>query len=176
MTTAEYLQLPETVVPQELAFGTLRVADSPTASHQRVVRDVALEIAAYLREHFLGELLFAPMDVILDADAALVVQPDLLVISTGRAHLVRDRVYGAPDLVVEVLSPYPRIGSLTERLEWFARYGVTECWVARLHGRELSVLTLDDGVYREKTFRSAERLESRVLPGIGVTPLQIFGW
>ena len=45
MTTVEYFKTPETVVPQELIFGELRVAESPSVSHQRVVRDLALALA-----------------------------------------------------------------------------------------------------------------------------------
>ena len=177
MTTADYLQLPETVVPQELAYGDLRVADSPTASHQRVVRDLALAIGPYIRRRQHGELLFAPMDVVLDFEAGLVVQPDLLVISNERSQFVTDRVYGVPTLVIEVLSPNPRIGSLNERLSWFARYGVKECWLARLPRKEISVLTLEaDGIYTERVFRGATPVESAVLSDIDLTPLQIFGW
>src|SRR5262249_46820514 len=124
MTTAEYFQTPETVLPRELAHGVLRVADSPTASHQRVVRDLVITLEKFVRERQLGEVLPAPLDVVLDYDRGLVVQPDLVFISRGRAHLVTDRLHGPPDLVVEVLSPHPRIGSLEERVGWFAAAGV----------------------------------------------------
>src|SRR6266702_2397528 len=105
MTTIEYLQTPETVLPRELAFGVLRVADSPVVRHQRVVRDLTIALTAFARAHRLGEVLPAPMDVILNHDANLVVQPDLLFVSAERSEIVADRIYGAPDLVVEVLSP-----------------------------------------------------------------------
>ena len=75
MTTAEYLETPETVTPRELAYGELRVAESPSASHQRVVRELAVSLITFVRERQLGEVLFAPMDVVLDYDADLVVQP-----------------------------------------------------------------------------------------------------
>ena len=124
MTTAEYLATPETVLPRELAFGVLRVAESPVVPHQRVVRDLTIALTAFTRAHRLGEVLPAPMDVILDHDADLVVQPDILFVSAERGgYRVRPH-QGAPDLVVEVLSPYPRIGRVHEKVEWFARYGV----------------------------------------------------
>ena len=132
MTTAEYLATPESVLPRELAFGVLRVADSPIVPHQRVVRDLTIALTAFTRAHRLGEVLPAPMDVILDRDANLVVQPDILFVSAERAEIVSNRIYGAPDLVVEVLSPYPRIGRVHEKIEWFARYGVRECWLVEL--------------------------------------------
>ena len=64
----------------------------------------------------IGEVLPAPMDVVLDYANALVVQPDLLFVSNDRREIITDRVYGAPDMVVEVLSPRPRIGKLDERV------------------------------------------------------------
>jgi Uma2 family endonuclease len=136
-----------------------------------------MTLAPFVRDRRLGELLFAPMDVVLDLDAGLVVQPDLLVVSNERAHIVTDKVYGVPDLVIEVLSPYPRIGRLSERLEWFARYGVRECWLARLPQKQISVVTFSSGgVAEETTFSRAERVRSRVLEDVELTPLQIYGW
>jgi Uma2 family endonuclease len=177
MTTSEYLQTPETVLPRELAYGVLRVADSPIVPHQRVVGDLYLALAPFVRDRRLGEVLLAPMDVVLDFDGALVVQPDLLFVAEERRHIVADRVYGAPDLVIEVLSPQPRIGRLDERLGWFARYGVRECWLVNLPTRQVSVLALTpSGVASRTLVSESEPIPSAVLSGLLLTPLQIFGW
>lgn len=177
MTIAEYFQTPETVLPRELAFGVLRVADAPSTSHQRIVRDLALALAPFVRDHRLGEVLFAPTDVILDADAALVVQPDLLFVSEERRQIVTDRVVGAPDLVIEVLSPHPRIGHLQERVGWFARYGVRECWLVDLPELSIAVLSLTNhGVASRTLHRSADPIRSPLFEGFRLTPLEIFGW
>ncbi len=177
MTTAEYLQTQETVLPRELVYGRLRVADAPSTSHQRAVRDLALALAPWVRDHRLGEVFFAPMDVILDEAEGLVVQPDLLFVSAARERIVTNRVYGPPDLVAEVLSPRPRIGQLDERVGWFARYGVRECWLVDLEKRAVAVLTLARGSIVQRTVhRDAERLTSSVLPGVPVTPLDVLGY
>ena len=162
MNTQEYLTTPETVLPRELAYGVLRVADAPRAPHQRVVLELLLALAAFVRERHLGEVLPAPIDVILDFDGALVVQPDIVFVSSGRAQIVADQILGAPDLVVEVLSPHPRIGQLAERVGWFARYGVRECWLADLAARRIAVLGLGPEGVRERT-RYEDR--SPILPG-----------
>jgi len=177
MTTTEYLQTPETVLPRELAFGVLRAADAPRAAHRRVVVELLLAMAPFVRERRLGEVLPAPIDVILDFDAALVVQPDLVFVSSERAQIVGDRIDGAPDLVVEVLSPHPRVGRLDERVGWFARCGVRECWLADLTQKKVVVLDLDGGGVRDSAgFAGREAIRSHVLPGLSVTPLQIFGF
>jgi Uma2 family endonuclease len=174
MTTAEYFQTPETVLPCELAFGVMELADAPTANHQRVVRDLLLAMVPFVRERRLGEVLVSPIDVVLDYDAALVVQPDLLFVSADR-DIVSDRVYGAPDLCVEILSPRPRVGQLDRRLGWFARYGVRECWVADLPSRRLDVLKFGlSGVRGRESFSAGDVLDSAVLPGFRL-PANIFG-
>ena len=177
MTTEEYLQTPETVLPRELALGTLRVADAPTISHQRVVGELFMGLSKHVRERKLGDVLIAPIDVVLDADADLVVQPDLLFVSKARRNVIGDRVLGAPDLVIEVLSPYPRIGHLEEKMGWYAKYGVRECWLASLARKEIAVLTFGDGAITGRAlFSRGQRLASPILGEIDLIPINVFGW
>lgn len=176
MTTLEYFRTPETVLPRELAYGVLRVADAPSVPHQRVIGALFLALAPFVRDRQLGEVLLAATDVVLDFDRALVVQPDLLFVSSARRDIVGDRVYGAPDLVVEVLSPHPRIGRLDERVSWFATYGVRECWLVSLPERQLVVLTLGrGGVIERRAFAPGSRIRSDVLPELDLS-LNILGW
>lgn len=171
MTTDEYLRTEETVLPRELAFGVLRVAESPVVHHQRAVGRLHLALAPFVAARGLGEVLLAPMDVILDYERALVVQPDLLFVAAERSHIVSDKIHGAPDLVIEVLSPHPRIGKLDERLQWFAHYGVRECWLVDLSSRQYSVLSFrPDGITERRTARGGTEAPSDVLPGF-VLPL-----
>ena len=177
MTTVEYLHTPETLLPRELAFGVLRVADAPIVRHQRVVRDLTIALTACAREHRLGEVLPAPVDVILDRDANLVVQPDIVFVAADRAEIVSDRIHGAPDLVVEVLSPHPRIGRLHEKVEWFARYGVKECWLVDLTRRQIAVLVFAGGrVATRGLFLGSDRVASTLLPELRLTPTDLFGY
>ena len=121
MSVYEYLtETPYAVTPMELIYGALRVAESPTARHQSLVAEMFRALDAHVRASQLGRMWLAPLDVVLDQEQALVVQPDLLFISRDRSFLVSDRVWGAPDLVIEVLSPDPRIGDLHERVSWLA--------------------------------------------------------
>lgn len=177
MTTAEYLRTPETLLPRELAYGVLRVADAPIPAHQRVVRDLLIAIDAFVRARHLGEVLPAPVDVILDFERALVVQPDLLFVSSERRAIVSDHVYGAPDIVAEVLSPHPRIGRLEERLGWFARYGVRECWLLDLSTRDVTVLELTPaGVGRRTMFVGGEPIRSSVVGELTFSATDVFGY
>ena len=113
----------------------------------------------------------SPIDVVLDREKDLVVQPDLIVVLNERRHIVADRVWGAPDLVVEVMSPRPRIGSLDERLGWFAEYGVGECWLVRPAIRQIEVISFADGhAAGRRVFERNESITSTVLPELQQTP------
>lgn len=167
MTLDDYFKTPETVMPMELAFGTLRVADAPTPRHQSAVACLVRSLDAHVRARRLGEIWLSPLDVVLDEDKALVVQPDLIFISNPRAWIVTDRVRGAPDLVVEVLSPDPRIGHTDERVTWFREYGVRECWLVHQDRREVTVIGLATG--HQRVYRANEPIESQVLTAFSET-------
>lgn len=166
MTTDEYFRTPETVIPQELVYGFVREAASPTPGHQFVVGEIFAALREYLSRSGEGQAWIAPLDVVLDPARHLVVQPDIMVVSTRRLSIVRDRVRGAPDIVVEVLSPNPRIGTLAERLEWFASCGVRECWLVDHINREIEVLEFSSGASpRRNTYEVEHVMRSAVLPG-----------
>jgi Uma2 family endonuclease len=167
MTVDEYLATPETVLPRELIFGTLRVAEAPLVNHQRTVFALARALHAHVDEHGAGEVIISPVDVVLDRVGGLVLQPDLLVVSSDRSAIVGDRIEGAPDLVIEVLSPTPRIGRLDERVAWFAQHGVREMWLYDQGPRLLTVLECSGGrVSATRRFESHEPVRSQVLPGL----------
>jgi Uma2 family endonuclease len=165
MTTDEYFRQPETLQPAELAYGVMRVADAPSPRHQSAVADLFRALDEHVNERELGRMWLAPLDVVLDAERALIVQPDLLFISHAREVIVQDRVRGAPDLVIEVLSPNPRIGRTVEHITWFAAYGVRECWWVDTTRSEVTVMSFGDRrVEARRTFTTAEPIRSRVLP------------
>jgi hypothetical protein len=62
-------------------------------------------LAQHLERYGLGRVWLGPIDVVLGRARHLVVQPDLIVITNARSRLVTDRGWGAPDLMIEVMSP-----------------------------------------------------------------------
>lgn len=177
LTTAEYLQTAETLRVQELVFGTMRVEESPSPRHQDLLLEIAVLLRVFVSQHRLGSVWIAPLDVILDASRALVVQPDLFYISNKRQDIITDRIWGAPDMVLEVMSPHPRIGDLQERVQWFCEYGVRECWLVHQLTREVEVLQLErNGVASRRTFRGLEHIESDVLSFFALSPEVLTRW
>jgi Uma2 family endonuclease len=163
MTIQEYLATPESVLPRELVFGALRVADSPSPVHQEAVAALFLALHEHVSARGLGTVWFAPLDVILDVERAVVVQPDLFFIAHDGVAIVADKVRGAPDLVIEVLSPRPRIGDVEERIEWFREYGVRECWLVHQTTRALEVLQFED---RRLTSRREYEAYAPIVSGV----------
>jgi Uma2 family endonuclease len=173
MTTFEYFRTPERLAPQELVHGFVREAAAPSARHQRVVGKLFIRLAQHLQNTGTGEAWLSPLDVVLDVDEDLVVQPDLSVVLDARADIVTDRIWGAPDLVVEVMSPRPRIGTIEERLGWFARYGVRECWLVHLEGSRIEVIAFRGGAIVSTMVRRNEAVRSSVLPDLYLTPADV---
>jgi Uma2 family endonuclease len=177
MTLQEYLVTPESVAPQELIFGAHRAADSPSPTHQTAVAALFLTLHEHVSVRRLGTVWFAPLDVILDAEQALVVQPDLLFIADEGVAIVADRVRGAPDLVIEVLSPRPRIGEIDERIAWFRDYGVRECWLVHQFERTVDVLQFERAQVRSRRQHDVdERIVSSVLPAFDRSLSQVLGY
>ncbi len=170
MTVDDYFtKTPETVLPRELAHGLLRAADAPTPRHQSAVLQLLLALNAHVTERQLGRMWVAPLDVVLDEAGALIVQPDLFFISNDRSFIVRDRVRGAPDLVIEVLSPNPRIGRTEEHVRWFMMNRVRECWLVQRDQRSVSVIQFAGGlITSRRIFGRRERIESAVLPDLAL--------
>ncbi len=129
MTTDEYLHAYETNRPRELMYGIVREPPAPFFSHQQVVFTIARRLADHVERAGLGDVAVAPVDVILDAERSLIVQPDVLFVSNERKSIIRDQIWGAPDLVVEVLSPGTAAHDRTQKLAWYRQYGVRECWL-----------------------------------------------
>ncbi len=166
ITVAEYFRMPETNRPQELDYGIVREPPAPAFGHQAVVLRMAQMMSEFVGRTKLGVVVISPMDVVLDREGALVVQPDILFVSAARAHIIDKQIWGAPDLVVEVLSPTTATRDRTRKLEWYRQYGVPECWLVDERAAEIVVIHLQPGVTpRVRAYRRGQRLYSPVLRG-----------
>ena len=117
-----------------------------------------------LEERGLGQIYFVPFDVVLSDTE--VVQSDLLFVSQERSHIITQaNVQGAPDLVVEILSPSTANRDWTRKRDMYARHGVMELWVVDPDAMIVWVMLLRDadfellGVYGEGQSFSSSTLE-----------------
>ena len=124
LTYADYAKLPEGA-PYQLIDGELVLSPSPTIYHQRISMRLGRALSLFVEAHGLGEVLAAPMDVCLSETNTF--QPDLLFVSNARASIVGGPyVEGAPDLVVEILSPSTAYYDLRKKKQVYAASGVGE--------------------------------------------------
>ena len=164
LTVDDYFAGAETLRPTELVYGVVREPPAPHYGHQSIVTRLTALLVGHVRAHQLGVVCTSPIDVVLDAAAALVVQPDLLFITSERSHIIRDRIWGPPDLVVEVLSPATRRRDRTTKLGWYRCYGVRECWLLDPAAGVLDVVGPTVGPEDRARFHEEEPIVSTVLP------------
>lgn len=139
----DYWNLPEGE-PVELMRGRFVMSPSPTPLHQ-ILSGYLYEIFRTAAQKSGSLVMYSPMDVVFSDDTIL--QPDLLYISKDRTHIVKDRVEGAPDLIIEILSPSTGLRDKTEKLDLYAKYGVSEYWIVDPATRAFDFLILDQGRY-----------------------------
>jgi Uma2 family endonuclease len=171
-TYEDYLGLDDEV-RFEIIGGRAFMSPSPELFHQQWVGDLFAAIRQHVTAHKLGKLFVAPIDVVLDREN--VVQPDLVYVSTANAGLLERRgIMGAPDLVVEVISPGSLRRDRYEKRELYARFGVKEFWLADVANRSIEVLSLQAGGYRLSSCATGEgKIRSGVLAGFELDLAQL---
>ena len=129
LTYDDFLLFPDDGQRHELIDGEHYVTPSPNRKHQRVSGNIHLLIGAWLEERPIGQLFYAPFDVVFSRFD--VVEPDLLYMSNERAAnvLTAANVQGTPELVIEIGSPGTRKRDETIKRRLYERAGVSEYWV-----------------------------------------------
>ncbi|MEW6770358.1 MAG: Uma2 family endonuclease [Bacillota bacterium] len=169
LTYEEYLLFPDDGRRHELIGGEHFVTPAPTTVHQRFLRKLARILDDFVTNHNLGEVFFAPVDVILSRQD--VVQPDLIFLSTGRLdRLTRENVRGAPDLVVEVVSESSRKLDRKLKRTLYGRHDVAEYWIADPELKICEVYRRDEQNRLAKVaeYEDEGLLTSPLLPGLTI--------
>jgi Uma2 family endonuclease len=165
LTHSELRLMPDDGKRYELIDGEVSVTPSPSEKHQRVLGNLFLSISNHVKTKNRGRVYIGPFDVVFGEKTAL--QPDLLFVSTARLGIIGpEYVLGAPDLVVEVLSPYRQSYDRVTKMEQYALHGVTEYWVVDPTAESVENYVLADSRYELKgAFAGEEILQSPLLPG-----------
>lgn len=161
----EFRQLPVDGKRYELVRGEAHVTPAPTTRHQAIVQNLSGDLWPFVIKNHLGEVWTAPLDVRLSGDTAL--QPDLVFISNARAGIIQEKwIAGAPDLVVEVLSPSTAAYDRATKLPVYAEAGVPEVWLVDSQAKTVEVLKLQGKKYFVEATRSRDQvLTSNLFPG-----------
>ncbi len=175
LTYEEYLKTPEIKARFDIVDGVMTIAPTPTVAHQRILGNLFWKLDQFVSEQQVGEVLFAPVDVIVQRDPLRTRQPDLLFVSNERASILGDQVDGGLDLVVEILSPSNSRSDLEAKLSDYATLGVSECWLVSPEARSVEILGLTEGSWvRLGISDLGELVRSRVLPELDLAVVQLF--
>jgi Uma2 family endonuclease len=175
MTAAELMQLPDEDLRHELINGELITMPLPRVPHGRIAMRLSVPLAQFVWDHDLGELYFeAGFQLTWNPDT--VVGPDIAFISKERLKAVAEvKGYwqGPPDLAVEVYTPGPRPGKVSERISRLFNAGTKQVWIAHV---KHSTVTVYRSVSDATTFSGFDYLESPDLfPGLRISLDKIFG-
>jgi Uma2 family endonuclease len=189
LTYEDLLRLPEDRLRHELIDGEHHMSPAPDLRHQSIVLNLAAILLAFVRAHGLGKVLTAPTDVVLSAHD--VVEPDVLFVAAGRADRLRERyVAGAPDLVVEVLSPASRGMDKIKKRRLYETHGVPEYWIVDPVAATIEVYRMTTGGHLALQASLSQAgnatdaghpghagettLETPLLPGLRISLRQVF--
>ena len=158
----------------ELMDGELILVAAPSEDHQTVIMELGYRMHAFVRENDLGRVIQAPYDVLFTDTE--VVQPDLLFVSKDRYHIrTPANIQGAPDLVVEVLSPSSSRRDWREKRDLYALHGVSEYWIIDPTNRLVWIMQLQDGVLEiDQTCADGDTVESTAIEGFSIEVADLF--
>ena len=178
-TYADYLQwkFEERV---ELFRGKIFKMAGPNTDHQKISGRLFVEIALFLKNKKC-QVFSAPFDIRLpvknkkrDNEVTTVVQPDLCVVC-DETKIDSRGVCGAPDLVIEILSPGNTQKELQNKFELYEEAGVLEYWIVNSPLEYILIYALMNGKYvGSKPYARGEKITSSVLPGLSIEVNDIF--
>ncbi len=177
LTVADLEALPEDGKRYELIEGELHVSTQPHWIHQRVRLRIASALEAWSEATGLGVVNMSPGVILGEEDA---VAPDVVWISRARLRALdaeTGRLRGAPDLIVEVLSPGPENGRRDKRAKryLYSRYGVREYWIVDWQSRRVEVYRRRGvALHLVSTLSDEEELASPLLPGFALRVAELF--
>ncbi|NHM28859.1 Uma2 family endonuclease [Desulfofundulus sp. TPOSR] len=142
-TYEDYARLPEGA-PYQLIGGKLVMTPSPSTFHQLVLVRLLGHFLNYQAKENRGTVLVSPVDVYFNHEETF--QPDIIFISRERTHIIEhNKINGAPDLVVEILSPSTAYYDLRKKYRVYERYGVKEYWIVDPEDETVEIYLNKDG-------------------------------
>lgn len=145
-TIDDYRSLPDEQ-RVELIDGVFYDMSSPTTLHQTIAGEIYRQIANYILEnHGSCKPFISPVDVQLDCDEKTMVQPDVIIVCKEEI-IEKWGIYGAPDFVVEVLSPSTKRKDCLKKLTKYAEAGVREYWMVDPDKRKIIAYFFEGDLY-----------------------------
>ncbi|MFL6212436.1 MAG: Uma2 family endonuclease [Blastocatellia bacterium] len=176
LTVADLDLMPDDSNRYEIIEGELYVSRAPSLTHQILVANIVADFHAFLTVNPLGLVVPGPGVIFSEYSGVI---PDVIFISNERRSEIAagERVMGAPDLVIEIVSP----GAENERRDrivkrqLYGKHGVREYWIVYPESRRIEVYVFDGrALTLANTFAEHDELTSAVLPGYRVKVEKLF--
>ena len=172
LTYEDYVEFPDDK-RYEIIDGELYEMTAPTVRHQDILLNLGIIFKPHVRGNRLGKVYVAPIDVIFAEDA--IVQPDLVFVAESRRHIIQDHaIVGAPDLVIEILSPSTATHDRNRKADLYARCGVSEYWMVNTETETVEVRLLRDGEYGRAEIYDSGVVYTALIPGLQVKLADVF--
>lgn len=171
-TVADYMRLPEK--PRfELIEGDFLLAPAPNTWHQAVSQEVQMALYLWVKEHALGVVFPAPTDVVLSD--VNVVQPDILFIANDHRRIItKPNIQGAPDFIVEIVSPKQTSRDLIVKKALYEKFAVPEYWVIDPEAETIAVFLLEEGQFKQTIFGKGDVVGSSAVRGFTLDVIALF--
>lgn len=172
-TYAEYLTWPEDARCELIDGLAYAMSPAPTLAHQDFAGEIYIQLRHWLKDKPC-RVFIAPLDVRLpkaneeDGEVDTVVQPDVIVVCQ-KDKLDKRGVRGAPDFVVEVLSPSTASHDHLRKRRVYERAGVLEYWLVHPTDKIVTIYRLDSGSYgKPEIFEMSGEPPVEALPGVSI--------
>ena len=172
LTYADYEKMPADGFRHEIIEGEEYKTPPPGTNHQTVVLNIAALLRAHVVSKKLGRVFVAPTAVVFSEHDA--VEPDVFFISKANASIITPKnIQGAPDLVVEVLSPSTASNDRGPKLKKYDDGGVREYWIVDPLAKTVEIREFR-GTRRTRTYQDDQSFQSDLFPGLTVRLEEIF--
>jgi len=160
--------------PAQLIGGEIIMSPAPNAKHQIVLTNLIVMLYSFVHKKNHGTVITSPIDVHFSDEE--VYQPDIIFISKSNESIIRENIDGAPDLVVEILSPSNAYHDLRHKWRIYERYGVKEYWIVDPMAKSIEILKNRAGEFQRisRAFETGS-VQSNLLKGLAVDLGDVFG-
>ncbi len=172
-TYADYLLTPEGGKFQ-LIGGEILEMTSPSLYHQEILLNIISDFRPFLNKNKIGKIFVAPLDVYFSETE--VYQPDIILLLTESfSKMKENKIEGAPDLVMEVLSPSTAYYDLKHKKSIYEKNGVKEYWIVDPMEKTIEIFELQNGKFTSRGELSKNEIaKSKLIIGMEVSLETIF--
>lgn len=158
----------------ELINGEIMRRNFPNIKHQSASANLFAKLYTFITERKLGKIFHPPTGVILSENDWVL--PDLVFIANKNAHLIKDEgIFGAPDLIVEIISPSTLKDDRNDKKDLYQAAGVSEYWIIDPNNQSVEVFELIKKSFKIYSFAYNEGIiKSKILQDLNLDVKDLF--